>query len=118
MLTKQDIENELNAIKFLCQGNRCPNIVFIDQQGVTADGRHFINMELCDYILGDYIYRSDECIPQIPLVCGAPLPRHDQAGYILEIFVQIGIGVAFMHEHSHIHRDIKPQNSNFCSCRG
>lgn len=118
VLTEKDIENKVDAISSLYQRNGCPHLLFIEQQGVTADGRHFIDMELCDYTLEDYIYRpANECVARVPALGSAPLPNRDEASCVLEIFIQIGTAVAFIHEHGYIHRDITPRKSNtdvFC----
>jgi len=58
-------------------------------------------MELCEGNLYD-------------LIQGGPNPLGVQ--FIWGIMVQITNGLMFIHEQGEVHRDLKPQNSNFSNC--
>jgi serine/threonine protein kinase len=71
----------------------------------------FIDMELCDMNLEEY-----------KLACWATEAKPiwvaqgiNRAKDIWDIMKQICGGLAFIHNHDEIHRDLKPQNSKFPS---
>ncbi|CAK78753.1 unnamed protein product (macronuclear) [Paramecium tetraurelia] len=55
----------------------------------------YIEMELCDYTLRDFIDKVD---------------RKKDYPLIKSIFIQILEGIIYMHTNQYIHRDLKPQN--------
>jgi serine/threonine protein kinase len=69
---------------------------------------YFIDMELCDISLTQYLS------PEAPHVAGLEpwitVPKNVQVSSILE---QILRGVSFLHLHSMIHGNLKPQNGKF-----
>jgi len=108
----ETIENEIRAIKKLCSGSH-PNIVEVLRIGeLNKLSYYFIDMELCDISLYEYIYRDDSK----PLPDAVPYFIKDATSQVKElqiwnIMTQIANGVAFIHSHNEIHRDLKPQNS-------
>ena len=84
----------------LCQRDSHPHMVAVFRQGeVTDSAYYYIDMELCDSNLDKFMrdHRPSSSSPiQLPLVWN--------------IIVQITSGLAFIHEHGEVHRDIKPRN--------
>ena len=70
-------------------------------QHAQFEGWYFIDMELCDFNLQQYIYEPD-------MLNG--IPTLDMRT-ILKIMRDVSRGLAFIHKNKKIHRDIKPQNS-------
>ena len=99
--------NELRAIKKLCDGTH-RNIIKVFEFGDLPDGSHaFIDMELCSLNLDQY----NKSIRTTILV--HPLASNMRIGEIWSIITQIADGLAFIHGHHEIHRDLKPQNGLF-----
>lgn len=74
---------------------------------------YFIDMELCDLNLDEYIYRSvppvsSESIPYF--IRNVPPPL--KAQQIWNIMRQIASGVEHIHNLNLVHRDLKPANGN------
>ena len=95
------------------------NLVQILCHGELRDPDHpfYIDMELCDIDLKEYIYRHKECRPLgygIVRSDQHSLPLRDQPSYVWQIMKQISCGIAFMHQHKQVHRDLKPANSTLC----
>jgi serine/threonine protein kinase len=80
---------------------------------------HYIDMELCDINLHDYIHK----INNRNVVIDLPSFRRNSASFvhtdalptttilnIWTIMLQIASGLAFIHFHSQVHRDMKPRN--------
>lgn len=98
---KKSFQNEVRAMSKFCQAESHPHIVEVFRQGEVIDSAYYyIDMELCDGNLDKFMrdHRPSSSSPiQIPLVWN--------------IMVQITSGLAFIHEHGEVHRDIKPRNS-------
>lgn len=95
------IENEARAIAKLCDSQKTHrNIVEVYRCGrIEKTGMLYIDMLLCDSSLEDFIQSHYSNRKQIEM----PL--------IWRIMEHIASGVAFIHEHREVHRDLKPQNS-------
>lgn len=64
---------------------------------------YYIDMELCDFDLHEYISFSK---------IGASLVEAKRSPYdILNTAKQIASGIEFIHQHGKVHRDLKPNNS-------
>jgi len=88
------VQNEQRAVVKLCRDSH-KNLVSVLSVGRFADSSHyFIDMELCDRNLEDYIQTSKVDIVRI-----------------WGIMSDISEGAAFIHSQSEVHRDLKPRNS-------
>ena len=84
--------------------------------GILPDSSYnFIDMELCDMSLHEYIYAdSDDAVPASqapPLKFRRDVPSPSKAIQIWQVMKQIADGVTFIHAHNEVHRDLKPKNS-------
>jgi serine/threonine protein kinase len=122
-VSKSDIENEARVVRLLMEHGGHENIVTILAHGFNAafDG-YFIDMELCDMTLKDYIdyvaslsYRELplEATPSLaPSVVPFDCPQLLKMRNIWTICAQIAAGLDFMHLRDQTHRDLKPCNGN------
>jgi eukaryotic-like serine/threonine-protein kinase len=101
MLSKSDILNEFRTIERLCKQSSHDNVVAVYRYGQLGDS-YYIDMELCEFNLEQYIYEFD--------TADRMLPALDMTN-LLKIMRDVCRGLAFIHECKMIHRDIKPQNS-------
>jgi len=91
-VTGEAVVNEQRAVWKLCRESN-KHLVAVLGVGII-DSHYFIDMELCDRNLEEYIQTSDV---EINGVWG--------------IMRDITDGVAFIHSHKEVHRDLKPRNS-------
>lgn len=107
----KDIENEIRAIEKICGHNTHQNIVEVLRVGkLRAEPYYFIDMELCDMNLENYIYRtspSTDALPRFVKTASSSV----KASQIWNVMRQVVSGVVFIHSHNEIHRDVKPSNS-------
>ena len=107
--TRQEIEIEAQAIRKVCGKGSHPHIVEVLRIGELRNSSdYFIDMELCDLNLADYIYSGDpgHGLPFYNKAATPPL-RAQQIWYIL---IHIARGAKFMHSIGVVHRDLKPAN--------
>jgi serine/threonine protein kinase len=94
----------MRAMENLCRGNTHPNLVSIFQSGqLIGTPYYFIDMELCDYDLEDYLSRGG--LKEEKILC--------RSHKLLKVFVDILNGVDFIHGEGEVHRDLKPGNGMF-----
>jgi serine/threonine protein kinase len=107
--TTEEWQNELRAIKKLCQPGAHPNIIEVLRFSELKNSPYyFIDMELCDMTLWDYIYRdAPDLIPRFIKDRSSSLKEQQ----IWNVMRQVVSGVEFIHHHKEVHRDLKPQNS-------
>jgi len=107
-VTKDDVDNELRALKKLCQ-NQHPNIVQVFDYGeLNPDSAvHFIDMELCDISLGHYLDGQElkDGVSWATVKEQDDVPAH---GY--NILQQILNGLLYIHCVGEVHRDLSPHN--------
>jgi serine/threonine protein kinase len=105
------LQKEVQAVSTLCGPGTHVNIVQILNHGqLSNDTYYFIDMELCDLSLHDYIHQKPvsgelESIPYF--IRGAGSTSSLQIWIVMS---QIAAGVEYIHGKGHIHRDIKPSN--------
>jgi serine/threonine protein kinase len=114
-----EVENEVQAIKNLCGPTTDKHIVKVLNHGHLFDSQYyFIDMELCDINLHDYIHC--DVLPDwsrtIPLFIRNAEP-FVEVQQIWDVMSQIAKGVEYIHKRGHVHRDIKPANSKFLIMR-
>ena len=128
-LTDKDVQNELRAIKKLCQDNSHPNLVSVFGHGQFFDRKSqltffYIDMELCDFNLHDAIQnrqllshtRTD--LPTIGDGTRAAvkdmLSREQELECMMKMLSDLTSGIVFMHGLGEVHRDLKPHNGKVC----
>jgi len=104
------IENEVRNLTELCQQGPPPHIVNVLRIGELRNTRYlFIDMELCDLNLVEYIYctKPREAVPTF-FIKDQPPPM--KACQIWTVLLQIVKGVEYLHHKHMVHRDLKPAN--------
>jgi serine/threonine protein kinase len=98
-LTREVVEKEAEAIRKICRQGTHTNIVAVLKLSELPDGSlYFIDMELCDLNLSEYIHRQNPVAPSesIPyFIKDAPPPLKSQQ--IWNIMRQIACGLTYIH---------------------
>jgi hypothetical protein len=114
-----DVETEISTITNL--SIRIPHsgkyiVVALRHGKLPGSPFYYIDMELCDLTLEDYIYRTEKwrCIdrqvsPFFQLGSSEAAPMLDTWCIMTEITSAASVG--FMHKENQVHRDLKPTNS-------
>jgi serine/threonine protein kinase len=114
---QRSIRKEVEAIKKLCGPDTHVNIIQVLDHGHLSNPIfYFIDMELCDLNLHDYIHGSTP-----PNLSGSVpyFSRGDRVESSLQIWIvmsQIASGVEYIHRQHQVHRDIKPANGDTLAC--
>jgi serine/threonine protein kinase len=99
----------------LCKGSH-QNIIIIFNHGRlrVQSAFYFIDMELCDFNLDEYLRGSK----QAPGLSQWKREETTDAAILLiwPIMDQITDGLAFIHRHKEVHRDLNPQNGTEHKC--
>jgi len=110
---KERVKREVLAIQKLCGQGAHRNIVQVVDHGLIWNyGYYYIDMELCDMSLNDYLH------PKLPPDPSASLPCFIEGGgsnsliQMWTIMSQIASGLEYIHRKGHVHRDIKPANGS------
>jgi serine/threonine protein kinase len=102
------IRKEVDAIKKLCGIDTHVNIIQVLNHGHMSNPIfYYIDMELCDLNLHEYIHAENpsELLPY--------LSRGEGVRSSLQIWTvmsQVSSGVEYIHRQNQVHRDIKPAN--------
>jgi serine/threonine protein kinase len=119
---KVDIENEATAVAALRRFGTHQNIVAILGHNwlPNSSNCYFIDMELCDFSLLDYIdyhYRNGRSLGNLELGDTLPPTVVDKGRSVFvrmqnawTIGSHIACGLEFMHAHNQAHRDLNPRN--------
>ena len=106
------VEHEGRIIKKICEQGAHSNIVAVLKLGELRNtSYYFIDMELCDLNLDDYIHRKIPLSPcdSLPYFISNALPSI-KAQQIWNIMRQLASGVNYLHTLNTVHRDLKPTN--------
>ena len=105
------MEKEVRAIERLCGPGAHVNIVQVLNHGLLWDfPYYYIDMELCDMNLSDYIQSATPADPSKSLPRFIKRGGTDSLLQIWTVMSQIASGVEYIHREQQIHRDIKPGN--------
>jgi serine/threonine protein kinase len=108
-LTREVIEQEARAIDELCAPPGHPHIVEVLKHGEFRNSSYyFINMELCDMTLKDFISSKP------PMITQSDSEISDFGEWnTWSIMTQITSGLEYIHRHAKVHRDLKTANGRF-----
>jgi serine/threonine protein kinase len=103
----EDYRNEVEVMKTLCNKSHTNMIQYIGD-GMIVSGFYFIDMELCDINLSQYINGTHN----VAGVHGLPVWNKESPDVflIIAIMQQLLSGLAFMHKKDKVHRDLDPRN--------
>jgi serine/threonine protein kinase len=112
-VTMEAVEHEIQVLKKLCGPNTHINIIQVLNDGLLPGlPYYFIDMEVCELSLKDYIHRATLAEPSDSLPY---FVRDAGVGVtvlqIWNIMRHIASGIEYIHSQGHAHRDIKPANS-------
>ena len=106
-VTKRDADNEVRALKKLCQNNHTNIIQVFNYGQLNSDGAvYFIDMELCDMSLENYLQGQE-----LEHVSWAAIRAQEEVlSHAYNILQQILNGLIFIHSLHEVHRDLSPAN--------
>ena len=110
----EDYRNEVEAMRTLCNKSHTNMIQYIRHGTIVSDSIYFIDMELCDINLSQYIKGTQN----VTGVHGLPIWNKENPDIFLitAIMQQLLSGLAFMHKEGKVHRDLDPRNGKAFSC--
>lgn len=123
-MTVEDTNREANAILLLYKDGEHRNLIHVFSYGYKVEhGFFYIDMELCDFSLHDFIYSKLSTPESINLwsIPECSFQDTERASWnAWDIMEQISYGLEFMHGCNLVHRDLKPNNgkseiSRLCS---
>lgn len=110
------MKNEARAVEKLYAKGSHPNLVTVLDHGFFTTSLYYVDMELCDMTLGEYISGINPPLffSNNPRLLGISFTNRG-IWCIWDIMEQISNGLQFIHSCNEIHRDIKPTNSEHCN---
>jgi serine/threonine protein kinase len=128
-VTDLDIQNEAISTARLLESGGHKNIIGILGHGWIESSYqyYFIDMEFCDFNLHNYIHDPStisveiddspdiEIMDPIHLLLGTIKKEVEWSMKLLNIWTimsETAAGLAFLHSHGQVHRDLKPRNGN------
>jgi len=108
--SEEDVHNEIRNINQLAGADH-ENIVAVIKHGYLQRSYYFIDMELCDYNLADYMQEQ-----RTRLNVGHYDDTNSQLIFARDAFDvarQICTGLEYIHASRAVHRDLKPRNGSF-----
>ena len=113
----EDIEREIRVVQALCLPQPHRNIVAVLDHGQLERGFYYLDMELCDLSLDNYINKPPTPTMQndVPHLMSGHIPARTKMSHIWDIMEDVSDGTAFIHAHGHAHRDLKPSNGSSSS---
>jgi hypothetical protein len=121
-ITQADIENEARIMSTLSANGGHRNIVGVLKHGWMENSRnlYFIDMELCDVNLADYIHYLRGVWPSVfdmetiktktPVYVDKDCSWSTRTHNVFIIGRHIAEGLEFIHSMHYVHRDLKPCN--------
>lgn len=117
-VTDEDIEKEVAVIVQMCTTGHGNIVQILRHDWFSSGSIYFIDMELCNLNLHDYIYRTQEYSQYASSFSNdstfvvEDASTHLKLVNIWTIIDHVAQGLEFIHEKHYIHRDLKPVNSN------
>jgi serine/threonine protein kinase len=102
------IANEARAITKLCRNSHV-NIIHVFEHGYLNSASYFIDMELCELNLEEYIRGRKTGVYGL-LDWAKAIKRGHAIFLIVAIMQQLLSGLIFIHNHREVHRDLDPKN--------
>jgi serine/threonine protein kinase len=121
--SEADVNNEIKALDLLFRDGQHSNLVEVIKHGWLEMGGsfYFIDMELADLSLYDYIQYVFDNQPLRsaigfgpgfdPIFSSKDCSQLQRLHSTCAIGSQVANGLEFVHGTGHVHRDLKPQNS-------
>jgi serine/threonine protein kinase len=108
-----DISNEVRAIEKLCKHGH-ENLIRVFNHGLLKLNHsiYFIDMELCELNLDEYLHNTITGVPGLPS-WEFGISNGHASFLIFAIVQQIIRAIVFIHDQGEAHRDLAPQNSSF-----
>lgn len=115
-VTKQDVENEAEAVERLRKSGRHPNIVEIFHDGwlppLDSPSFYIFDMEYCKHDLEYHLNKMVQEEEKTAHLGNGKLVSPERIQKALRIASDITDGIEFIHRNRQTHRDLKPKNGN------